>query len=70
MILVPKKDADVVLRFIVFVRPSLLVISLFLMFSSVIHMKTGSMRTGMIHLLGAVVALLCHAVTCNDWKEE
>jgi hypothetical protein len=70
MILVRKKDADPIVRFIVFVRPSLLWISSILTLLSIAYMETGSMAIGLIYLTAAILGFLCHAVTWNEWKNK
>lgn len=64
MIVVAKKDADPALRLIVFVRPALLWVSLFLVLMST---QSGSVGIGMIDLCGSVIALMFYRITCNDW---
>lgn len=65
MILVQKKDADFILRFIALARPVLP-----LLFFVLVAAAYMSVLNPLVLWIAAVMALLFHRITCNDWNEQ
>lgn len=66
MITVSKHEADPILRFIVFTRPTLPWLSIFVALAGAMHIHYSHWTYGLLHLLGTLVGICSYLVTKNE----